>query len=108
MSKKGLLLILLSAIALPGFASALTCTGSLSVNALGYMACSAAKTALTVASYIVILMWVVTGILFLIATGDPAKLKTGKTALIASIAGTVLILVAEFGMSIVSQAFGGI
>ena len=56
---------------------------------------AAATTALTAASGVVVVCWVITGILFLSATGDPSKLSSAKTALIVSVIGTVILIIAN-------------
>jgi uncharacterized membrane protein (DUF485 family) len=97
MDKKILLLILLGVLVLPTVACAFT---------LESMADAAVQTTLYVASAIVVILWVVTGILFLAAQGAPEKLSTAKKALLAAIAGTVLVIVAASAASLVGQAFG--
>ena len=97
MNKKTLLLILLSTLILPITASAQT---------LGSMAAAIASVAVTVGGYIVIVMWVVTGVLFLTAAGDPGKLGAAKTGLFAAIAGTILIILANGAVSFVRNSFG--
>ena len=59
-----------------------------------------------IASGVVVVLWVVTGILFLSASGDPGKLGAGKKALFAAVAGTLIILVAGSALGLVGQAFG--
>jgi hypothetical protein len=97
MSKKILFLALLVALALPFTALAVTVLT---------MVTYAVNTTLLIGSGIVVIMWVVTGVLFLTAQGDPGKLKAGKTALLAAIAGTVLMIVATYAMDLVGGAFG--
>lgn len=58
---------------------------------------------LYVVSGIVVILWVVTGLLFLTANGDPNKLDKAKLALLASVGGTVVILLAEGAL----QTIGG-
>jgi hypothetical protein len=69
------------------------------------MADAAEQTTLYVASAVVVILWVITGILFLSAQGAPEKLKAARTALISAVAGTVLVIVAASAISIVSSAF---
>ena len=88
MNKKTFFLILLGVLVLPLLTSAAT---------LGSMADAAAQTALYVASGVVVVLWVVTGILFLQAQGEPATLSKAKLALMTSIAGTVVVLIANAG-----------
>jgi len=61
---------------------------------------------LAVATGVVVVMWVVTGILFLVAAGDPGKLGSAKTSLIAAVAGTIIVIVANGAIGLVSNAFG--
>lgn len=56
-----------------------------------------------VGTAIVVIMWVITGLLFLSALGDPSKLDSGKKALFASIGGTVLVILAWSASSIISN-----
>jgi len=72
---------------------------------LGSMASAAASTALSVATGVVVVMWVVAGILFLLAAGDPGKLGTAKTGLIAAVIGTVVVIVANGAVALVGGAF---
>lgn len=47
-----------------------------------------------IASSIVIIGWIVTGILYLTAAGSPEKTGTAKKSLVACVIGTVLIILA--------------
>lgn len=100
-SKKNLILVAI--LATPGLAfaqavppSPITITG---------MVVAAVNTALFIASGIVVILWVVTGILFLQAQGAPDKLSTAKKALIAAVAGTLLVIIASSALSLVRSAF---
>jgi len=95
--KKILLLILFGVLLLPILAQAVT---------LGDMAKAAAKTALEVATGVVVVMWVVTGVLFLSALGAPERLKSARTGLLAAVIGTVIIIVANGAVGLVGGAFG--
>lgn len=53
--------------------------------------------AITVGTYIVVIGWVIAGILFLLAQGDPQKFTKAKLALIAAVIGTVAIALAIGG-----------
>lgn len=92
------LILLLTLLTLPLLVSA--------VASLGTMAEAVAKEVVIVGTWIVVIMWVATGILFLTAQGDPGKLNAGKTALFAAIAGTVLIILANTAISFVRNSFG--
>ena len=96
-NKKILLLILSGILILPSLASADVTIQSMVVAAV--------QTALFIASGVVVILWIVTGLLFLTAQGAPEKLKSAKTALIASVAGTILVIVATSALSIVGSAF---
>ncbi|OGZ72612.1 MAG: hypothetical protein A2998_01460 [Candidatus Staskawiczbacteria bacterium RIFCSPLOWO2_01_FULL_37_25b] len=97
MNKKILFLVLLGVLVLPAMALAqnITITG---------MVQNVAKVVWTVGTIIVIILWVITGVLFLAAQGDPGKLKTAKTALFTSIAGTVIIILAFSVAGIIENA----
>ena len=97
MNKKSLFLILLAVLLLPFAAHAQSITG---------MASSIATVVVQVATWIVVIMWVVTGILFLIAGGEPGKINTAKTALFSAVAGTILVILAWNGRQIVCNSFG--
>ena len=101
MNKKILLLMLLGAIvALPSMASA-----DFSIQG---MASATAANVLTVGLYIIVIGWVVTGVLFLMAQGEPGKLNTAKTALFAVIGGTIILIIAKLGaQAFVSNSFFG-
>lgn len=97
-SKKILSLILLAAVlALPAVASAQT---------LGSMAASVARQVTIVATWIVVIMWIVTGILYLTCLGDPGKLKTANISLFAAIAGTIVVILANSAIAFVANSFG--
>ncbi|MCX6721094.1 MAG: hypothetical protein NT026_00600 [Candidatus Staskawiczbacteria bacterium] len=98
MNKKTIFLILLAAaISLPVLASAQTLAG---------MAEAIAGQVVLVGTWIVVIMWVVTGILFLTAQGEPAKLNAAKTGLFAAIGGTILIIIASSAILFVKNSFG--
>lgn len=97
MNKKILFFVLLSLILLPISSSATT---------LGSMAESAMNAIVTAAGFIVVIIWVVTGILFLMAMGDPSKLNAAKIGLISAVIGTVLVILSQFAMDFVGGIFG--
>ena len=99
MNKKILIILLLAVLAAPALTLA---EGDVT---LGSMAQAAASTALAVATGVVVVMWVVAGIMFLVAAGDPGKLGGAKTGLIAAIAGTVVVIVANGAVSLVGGIF---
>ena len=92
--------------------SFLTILGILALPILAYaeptvngMVNGAVDTTLTIASGVVVILWVVTGFLFLTAQGDPAKLKAGRTALLSATAGTILVIAASTAIKWVGSAF---
>jgi len=87
-TKKLLLAIEASAVLmLPVLVSAQTITG---------LVANVAAVILNVADFAVVVLWVLTGLLFLSAQGAPDKLGKAKLALFASIAGTVIIVIVQF------------
>jgi len=101
MNKKTLFLILLlGVLVLPNtvFAQA--------IPTLQSMAKSAAIVAVQVVFFVVIIFWIVTALLFLMAQGDPGKLNTAKMALFTSIAGTIIYIIAENAVDFVGNSFG--
>lgn len=54
----------------------------------------------------VIIFWLATGILFLAALGDPSKLNLAKMSLLASIVGTVVIVLAASAITIIRNTLG--
>ena len=98
MEKKSLFLILFAALILPFTVSAQVTIGS--------MAQAIAGQVLIVGTWIVVIMWVVCGILFLTAQGDPGKLNAAKTGLFAAIGGTILIILASGAITFVKNSFG--
>ena len=96
MNKKILSLISISSLFLPVLAFAQT---------VRTITDAAVQSGLYIASGVVVLLWVMTGILFLSASGSPEKLTAGKKALFAAVAGTVLVIVASSAVSLVSNAF---
>jgi len=97
MNKKILFLYILGVLTLPFVASAQT---------IASMAGSIAGQVLIVGTWIVVIMWVVTGILYLTCLGDPGKLKTANLSLFAAIAGTILIILANGAIGFVKSSFG--
>lgn len=73
---------------------------------LGSMAAAVAGQVVVVGTWIVVIMWVATGILFLMAQGDPGKLNAAKTALFCAIAGTILIIIANSAIAIIKNSLG--
>ena len=96
MNKKILFLSLLAVLFVPTLTSAVT---------IQSMVDAAEQTTLYIASGVVVILWVVTGLLFLSASGAPEKLKSARTSLFASVAGTVVVIIAASAISIVTGAF---
>ncbi len=59
-----------------------------------------------IAGGIVVIMWLWTGMLFMFATTNPGNLEKGKKALLASIAGTLLVIISTSATVLISNAFG--
>ena len=95
MDKRILFLALLIVLALPSLALAASLQGIVD---------GAVNVSLIIASGVVVILWVVTGILFLTAQGAPEKLSSAKKALFAAIAGTILVLVAQGAMDMIRKA----
>lgn len=57
-----------------------------------------------VAIFVVIVSWIITGLLFLVAQGDPTKLTKAKTALIWAVVGTAVAILAGSAQSIIQTA----
>ena len=95
-NKKIFFLILLGVLILPGLASAQITVATI-VHA-------AEQTTLLIASGIVVILWIITGILFLTALGAPEKLGTAKKALFAAVAGTVLVIIAGSAIALITDA----
>jgi hypothetical protein len=67
---------------------------------------SLATTISYLAGVVAVICWIITGIMFLTAMGDPGKLGTAKKALIFSIVGTAIALLAGSAPGIVCTAVG--
>lgn len=96
MNKKILFSVLLIALILPSITYA---------QRIEDIFAAAATVVLNVATYIVIILWVVTGILYLLALGDPGKLKTANGALLTSVAGTIVVVLAHLAVPIIKNTF---
>lgn len=83
--------------ALPALAQAQT---------IASMAAAVAEQVVVVGTWIVVIMWVVTGILFLTAQGDASRLNAAKNALFAAIGGTILIILSTGAIAFVKNSFG--
>jgi hypothetical protein len=60
-----------------------------------------------VAIVAVVIFWLITGVLFVTAMGDPGRVGTAKKALFAAVGGTVIVILAYSAMNIISNAVLG-
>jgi hypothetical protein len=102
MIKKALSLILLGALVSPALALA-DCSGGVTI---GCMISAAVNTTWNIAAGITIILWVITGIMFLAAQGAPDKVNSAKKALFAALIGTVVIILAFSAIYIIGNAVG--
>lgn len=99
MNKKTLFLIILGALVILPF----TASAQITIQSI---VGGAVQTTLYIASGITVIFWVVAGILFLTASGDPSKLGAAKKALFAAIGGTVLVIAAGSALAIIGGIIG--
>jgi len=97
MNIKKIFFITLAVLALPGV--------SLAEATIQGMVDGAVRTTFYIAGGVVVILWLVTGMLFLTAAGSPENLGAGKKALFAAIAGTVLCIIAGGAVGLVSSMF---
>lgn len=97
MNKKILFSILSGILALPALAFA-----QVTVSGIVH---GAVTTTFYIADGVIVILWVVTGILFLSAQGAPEKLKSARAALITAVVGTVLVIIANSAVYLVGSAF---
>ncbi len=97
MNKKNLIASISTALLVPALAFGQTIAG---------MAQAIANQVVIVGTWIVVIMWVVSGIMFLMAAGDPGKVKDARTGLFAAIAGTIIIILAQGAIAFVKNSFG--
>lgn len=57
-----------------------------------------------VATILVVIFWVITGVLFLSSQGSPERISTAKKSLFAAIAGTILVILAFSAGVIIENA----
>lgn len=57
-----------------------------------------------IAVFITIACWIITGLLFLMAQGDPSKLTKAKTALIWAVVGTAVAILSATAVAIINNA----
>lgn len=102
MSKKTFFSVLSGVLVLPTLALA-DCGGKFTVKCIMD---SILNVTWEIATGVTIVLWVITGILFLSAQGAPEKVNTAKKALIAAAAGTVIVILAYSAITIVEKALG--
>ncbi len=68
------------------------------------MVANVAKIIVLVATILVVIFWIITGLLFLAAQGAPDKLSLAKKALYASIAGTAIVILSQVAIVIIENA----
>lgn len=95
LNKKILLFLAVVFMALPFAVNALTVTGIANNirNLVQYLG-----------GVIAIILWVITGVLFLQAQGDPSKATKARTALLTSIAGTIILILVNLGIETMVQS----
>jgi len=99
MNKKILFLILLSVIIIPVVIQAAT---------VKEMADNVEKLVVTIGTVIVVIGWIIAGILYLTAWGAPEKIGTAKKAMIAAIIGTVLVVFAAGGYTVIKTIINSV
>jgi hypothetical protein len=98
-NKKTLFLVsLATALGLPAIVFAQTVTGIIT-NIM-------ATVVRPVAIAVVVVFWVVTGILFLKAQGEPGAVTKAQHSLITALAGTVVVILAWSALNIVCNTLG--
>ena len=102
MNKRKLFLVFLTTLVLPISVLAQV----VAVPTIGGIAQAIAGQVVIVATWIVVIMWIVCGVLFLTAQGEPAKLNAAKMALFSAIGGTILIILANSAVIFVKNSFG--
>jgi len=107
MAKKILLLIFLGTLIFPYAAFADRLGGmentSLSIYSLGLSIADAVWVVFTI---IALVAFVIAGIMFLTAQGEPEKLKTARSAFLWGVAGVIVAILAFTVISIVKNALG--
>ena len=61
---------------------------------------------ITIGSSIVVIGWIIAGILYLTSTGNPEKVKIAKTALVAAVIGTAIIVLSLIAEPTISELLG--
>lgn len=94
---QAILILLVGALVLPSMVLAIT---------VQTMAENIKNVVWDVGVVIVVIFWILTGVLFLVALGSPEKVSTAKKALIAAIIGTIIVVLANSALSVVTNAIG--
>jgi len=94
---KAILILLVGALVLPSMVLAITVQS---------MAENIKNVVWDVAVVVVVIFWIFTGVLFLVALGSPEKVGTAKKALVAAIVGTIIVVLASSALSVVANAIG--
>ena len=55
----------------------------------------------SIGGVLVVVGWIIAGILYLMAAGNPEKTQTAKKAMIAAIIGTILVVIASAGYDVI-------
>ncbi|MBI3337624.1 MAG: hypothetical protein HY005_03345 [Candidatus Staskawiczbacteria bacterium] len=98
MNKKTLFFTPLSFLIIPMTALAQAAPGPIEK-----IAGNVANVVIYVAGGIVVIIWAITGILFLSSQGSPEKMGTAKKSLFAAITGTVLVILAVSAKAIIEN-----
>ena len=61
---------------------------------------------ITIGSSIVVIGWVIAGILWLTSAGSPERVKIAKTALVAAVIGTAIIVLSLIAEPTISELLG--
>lgn len=88
-------ILLLAVLILPNFANAQSITG---------IVANLANVIRIVSGFVAISFWIITGLLFLTASGDPSKLGKARVALIGAIIGTAIGILALAAPTIIETA----
>lgn len=100
MFKRALLFILLSALVLPSVAFG-------AVDSIQSLSIAIARVVWIVFTVIAVICFVIAGVMFLTAQGDPGKLKLARDAFLWGLAGVAVGIVAFSIISLTCSALGG-
>ena len=91
MKKKLLLVLILSMVVVLALPNMVLAQAQAQITITGLIF-NVARVIWIIATVIVVIFWVLTGVLFLASAGDPHRLTHSKNALLAAIAGTILVV----------------